>query len=239
MEQKKGFIMLYKKIVKGRFIERPNRFIARVDINGTMETIHVKNTGRCRELLVKDAVVYLSESDNPERKTKYDLIAVEKKREGKPSLLINMDSQAPNAVAEKWLKSGALFSENAVIKREVKYGNSRFDFGITDGDEKAFLEVKGVTLEYDGTAMFPDAPTERGVKHINELIECVNKGYKAYILFVIQMKEINRFKPNEATHKEFAEALRKASKSGVTILAVDTIVTPENMVIDKFVETEL
>lgn len=231
--------MKYKNIVSGKFIERPNRFIARVEIDGAIETVHVKNTGRCRELLLPGVKVYLSRSDNPERKTKYDLIAVEKKREGKPSLLINMDSQAPNAVAEEWLKGGALFSENAVIKREVKYGNSRFDFGITDGDKKAFLEVKGVTLENNGVAMFPDAPTERGVKHIYELIECVKKGYRAYILFVIQMKEISLFKPNEATHKEFAEALRKASEEGVEILAVDTIVTPESMVVDKYVEIKL
>lgn len=231
--------MKYKNIAVGKFIERPNRFIARVEIDGAIETVHVKNTGRCRELLVPYARVYLSRSDNPERKTKYDLIAVEKKRERKQPLLINMDSQAPNTAVEEWLRSGALFSENAVIKREVKYGNSRFDFGITDGDIKAFLEVKGVTFENNGVVMFPDAPTERGVKHIQELIECVKKGYKAYILFVIQMKEVSLFKPNEATHKEFAEALRKASEEGVKVLAVDTVVTPDSMVIDKYVEINL
>lgn len=231
--------MRYKNIAEGKFIERPNRFIARVEINGQTETVHVKNTGRCRELLVPESKVYLSASDNPGRKTKYDLISVEKKRDGKPPLLINMDSMAPNAAAEEWLKSGTLFSEKAVIRREVKYGNSRFDFGITDGEMRAFLEVKGVTLEESGTAMFPDAPTERGVKHINELIECVKGGDRAYMLFVIQMKEISLFRPNSATHREFTEALRKAKKAGVEILAVDTIVTPDSMTTDKYVEINL
>ena len=231
--------MKYKNIVKGRFLERPNRFIARVEINGTTETVHVKNTGRCRELLQKGSTVYLEKSNNPERKTKYDLVAVEKKREGKPDLLVNMDSQIPNAAAEEWLKKGNVFSENAVIRREVKYGSSRFDFYIEDGDRKAFLEVKGVTLEKNGVASFPDAPTERGIKHINELCECLKNGYEAYILFVIQMKEISLFTPNYETHAQFCKALCQAEQAGVKIKAVDCVVTADSIEIDDYVNVKL
>lgn len=231
--------MKYRNIEKGRFIERPNRFIARVEINGQTETVHVKNTGRCKELLQKGCTVYLEESDNPERKTKYDLVAVEKQRDGKPSLLINMDSQIPNAAAEEWLRKGNIFSENAVIRREVKYGASRFDFYIEDGGRKAFLEVKGVTLENDGVASFPDAPTERGIKHINELVNCIADGYEAYVLFVIQMKEVSLFTPNYETHAEFGKALCKAEKAGVKIMAVDCIVTEESIEIDSEVRVRL
>ena len=165
--------MKYEHIVKGEFLSRPNRFIAKVFVNGIEETVHVKNTGRCRELLTDKAEVILSYSSNPQRKTKYDLVAVRKGEK-----LINMDSQIPNDVAEEYLKKGNLFSENAVIRREVTHGKSRFDFYIEDGEEKIFLEVKGVTLENDGVAMFPDAPTERGIKHINELISLVSQGEK-------------------------------------------------------------
>lgn len=231
--------MKYKNIVCGRFIERPNRFIAKVDIDGTIETVHVKNTGRCKELLIPGVKVYLSISDNPERKTKYDLIAVEKERKEKSSLLINMDSQVPNSAAEEWLKGGNLFSEAAVIKREVKYGNSRFDIYAEDGERKAFIEVKGVTLENNGTAFFPDAPTERGIKHIKELIAAADDGYEAYLLFVIQMKEIDLFKPNEKTHPEFVAALRLAAENGVKIIAVDSIVTPGSIKIDLPVTVDL
>lgn len=231
--------MKYKNIEKGRFIERPNRFIARVEINGQAETVHVKNTGRCKELLQKSCTVFLEKSDNPERKTKYDLVAVEKIREGKPPLLINMDSQIPNAAAEEWLRKGNIFSENAVIRREVKYGASRFDFYIEDGARRAFLEVKGVTLENDGVSMFPDAPTERGVKHINELIKCMADGYEAYILFVIQMKEISLFTPNYQTHPEFGKALCEAERAGVKIMAVDCVVTSESIEIDSEVNVKL
>ena len=231
--------MKYKNIEKGRFIERPNRFIARVEINGQTETVHVKNTGRCKELLQKGCTVYLEKSDNPERKTKYDLVAVEKIREGKPPLLINMDSQIPNAAAEEWLLKGNIFSENAVIRREVKYGASRFDFYIDDGERRAFLEVKGVTLENDGVSMFPDAPTERGVKHINELIKCMADGYEAYILFVIQMKEIRLFTPNYQTHPEFGKALCEAEKAGVKIMAVNCVVTSESIEIDSEIRVQL
>lgn len=224
--------MKYEKVIGGRFISRPNRFIAKVEINGAEETVHVKNTGRCRELFVSDAEVYLSVSDNPARKTKYDLVAVRKIRDGKPPLLVNTDSQIPNSAAEEWLKKGVLFSENAIIKREVTFGKSRFDFYIEDGSRKAFLEVKGVTLENDGIAMFPDAPTERGVKHVNELVSCVEAGCEAYILFVVQMKGIKEFRPHDAMHAEFGNALRNAAAKGVKIIARDCIVTPDSMAVD-------
>lgn len=225
--------MKYTKVVKAEFIERPNRFIALVNIDGKTETVHVKNTGRCKELLVPHCTVYLAEGQNPARKTKYDLIAAEKKRNNLPELLINLDSQIPNNAAEEWLKNGGLFSKNAVIRREVIFGNSRFDFYIEDQGDKIFLEVKGVTQEYSGTALFPDAPTQRGVKHIEELIECTKKGYKAYILFVIQMKGVHELKSNDETHKAFGNALRRAHSAGVKIIARDCIVTPDSMVIDK------
>ncbi len=226
--------MKYKNIVKGVFIERPNRFIAKVEINGNLETVHVKNTGRCKELLTPEATVYLERSDNPLRKTQYDLISVEK-----GNLLINMDSQIPNDVADEWLKKGLLFSKGAVIRREVTHNKSRFDFYIEDENRKIFLEVKGCTLEENGIARFPDAPTERGVKHINELIECLDEGYEAYILFVIQMKGVEYFEPNDKTHKSFGDALRKAQDKGVKILAFDSIVTPDSIMLDKEVKVKL
>lgn len=227
--------MKYNNIVEGRFIERPNRFIAKVEIGGVTETVHVKNTGRCRELLVKGTTVYLEKSNNPERKTGYDLIAVLKN--GKT--LINMDSQIPNAVTEEWLKKGNLFSKDAVIRREVTHNKSRFDFYIEEGGRKIFLEVKGCTLETDGIARFPDAPTERGVKHINELIDCVNEGFEAYILFVIQMKGIKHFEPNDKTHSAFGDALRNAESKGVNILAYDCNVTKDTIEIDKEIKVLL
>ncbi len=226
--------MKYEHIVKGEFLSRPNRFIAKVLVNGIEETVHVKNTGRCRELLTDKAEVFLSCSSNPQRKTKYDLVAVRK-----GEMLINMDSQIPNDVAEEYLKKGNLFSENAVIRREVTHGKSRFDFYIEDGEEKIFLEVKGVTLENDGVAMFPDAPTERGIKHINELISLVSQGYNAYILFVIQMEDVFLFKPNDATHKAFGDKLREAEKSGVNIIAMSCKVTENSIEMLKEIEVEL
>lgn len=231
--------MKYKNVVNGKFISRPNRFIARVEIDGTEETVHVKNTGRCKELLPKGASVYLSVSDNPSRKTKYDLIAALKKREGKAPLLINMDSQIPNDVCEEWLKKGLLFSSDAVIKREYTYKSSRFDFYIEDGERKIFLEVKGCTLENGGIAFFPDAPTERGVKHIKELASALNDGYECYIFFVVQMKEICQIRPNDITHKEFGDTLREAHKKGVKVIAYDCIVTPDEIVIDKEITVNL
>ena len=231
--------MIYKNIIKGEFISRPNRFIAKVKIESEEQTVHVKNTGRCKELLIKGSTVYLSVSDNPLRKTKYDLIAVEKKRHNKENLLINMDSQIPNDAVEEWLKKGNLFSKNAIIRREVKYGDSRFDLYIEDEGVKAFLEVKGVTLENNGIASFPDAPTIRGIKHINELIACKNQGFEAYIIFVIQMKQVHKFTPNDITHKAFGDALRNAQKAGVKILAFDCHVQENSIEIDSSVKTEL
>lgn len=231
--------MKYKKVLSGRFLSRPNRFIAKVEVDGIEETAHVKNTGRCRELLIEESVVYLSLAENRERKTKYDLIAVEKTLSDNQTVLINMDSQAPNGAVEEWLKKGGIFSQNARIRREVRHGDSRFDFYIEDGETKAFLEVKGVTLEQDGIAMFPDAPTERGVKHIRELIACLDDGYQAFVLFVVQMKGVKLFRPNDVTHKTFGDALRQADKSGVKILAMDCVVTEDSIEIDSPVTVEL
>lgn len=231
--------MKYQNVVGAAFVERLNRFVATVKINGESETVHVKNTGRCKELLIPGCRVYLEKSANQTRKTAFDLIAVEKERKGKPPLLINMDSQVPNAAAEEWLEKGNLFSKNAKIKREVKFESSRFDFYIEDGGKKAFLEVKGVTLERDGVARFPDAPTERGIKHINELISAKEQGFECYILFVVQMKEIYLFEPNYETHRQFGEALVRAQKSGVNILAVDCAVTPDSITLENPVEIKL
>lgn len=231
--------MKYKNIIEGKFIERPNRFIAKVLINdNNIEIVHIKNTGRCRELLIRGAKVFLSISDNPNRKTKYDLVAVEKDI-GDKKILINMDSQIPNDVAYEWLKNGELFGNDIKIKREVKYKNSRFDFYIEKENTKIFLEVKGVTLENNGIALFPDAPTERGIKHIKELISSIDEGFDAYILFVIQMKRINLFKPNEKMHKEFADVLREANSKGVKIIAKDCIITKDSIQIDSNVQIEL
>lgn len=231
--------MKYGNIVKGEFLSRPNRFIANVNIEGAPHTVHVKNTGRCKELLVTGATVYLEQSQNPLRKTKFDLVGVEKAVAGKAPIMINMDSQAPNLIAGEWLPKSRLFSDGAIYRREYTYCKSRFDFYITDGDRKAFLEVKGVTLEKDGVAYFPDAPTERGVKHLNELVKAVEEGYEAYVLFVIQMKGISAFKPNDDTHKAFGDALRHAASKGVRIFAVDCIVNHPMVVADALVEVTL
>ena len=231
--------MTYHNVIPGTFIHRPNRFIAEVEINGRQETVHVKNTGRCRELLIPGSRVYLEASDNPNRKTAYDLIAVEKERPGASPLLINMDSQAPNHAVGEWLPKSGLFLGNALIRREVTYGSSRFDFCIDDNHTRSFLEVKGVTLEQNGLALFPDAPTERGVKHLHELIHCIRHGYSAYVLFVVQMKGIHRFSPNDSTHRAFGDALRLASQAGVTLLARDCITTADSMTIDAPIPIEL
>lgn len=221
--------MKYGNVVKGRFLSRPNRFIANVEIGGREEVCHVKNTGRCKELLVPNAAVYLEKSDNPARKTGFDLIAVEKGR-----LLINMDSAAPNKAAGEYLRK--LFGERAVIKPEKPYGQSRIDFYIESGKDKWLIEVKGVTLEEKGIALFPDAPTERGVKHLKELTAAVKEGYKCMVLFVVQMKGIRAFMPNDSTHPEFGRALRAARKAGVEVKAVDCLVSADSMVIDKEIE---
>lgn len=231
--------MKYRHITQGIFRERPNRFIACVEIAGVLETVHVKNTGRCRELLLPGACVYLEESENPGRKTKYDLVAVEKQRGFQPPLLVNIDSQAPNQAAEEWLRKGHLFSPEAVVRREVTYGASRFDFYIEDGERRIFLEVKGVTLEQEGCASFPDAPTERGVKHIEELMRCLREGYEAWLLFVVQMKGMSEVSPNDQNHPAFGEALQRAVKAGVHVIAMDCKVTKDSMEIDEEVPVRL
>ena len=275
--------MKYNQVMPGPFLQRPNRFIAHVEINGREEICHVKNTGRCRELLVPGCTVYCNVSDNPQRKTKFDLIAVEKNIEsqtffanaGTPSqnikqspetnstLLVNMDSQAPNAAVKEWLQSGASpFGNIDYIKPEYKYGNSRFDFYLecktetkrtgvsskstekteaiqvpteneTTRARKIFLEVKGVTLEDNGVVLFPDAPTERGVKHVRELIRCLEEGFETYVLFVVQMERALYFTPNRKTHPQFADALCNAQNAGVQLLAYTCKVTPDEMIIDK------
>ena len=204
--------MRYSKIVKGTFDSRPNRFIARVWIDEALETVHVKNTGRCKELLLPGVTVYLEESDNPARKTKYDLVAVEKKRLG----LVNMDSQAPNKVVCEWLmKQGYDY-----VKPEYTYGESRIDFYMERDGRKFLMEVKGCTLEIDGIGYFPDAPTKRGVKHIYELIKAEQEGYHCFVVFVIQMPGITEVRANTVTHPEFGEALEEAKKAGVEVLAL-------------------
>ena len=226
--------MNYSNIERAYFKERPNRFIAYVETEEGREICHVKNTGRCRELLTSDAVVYVQRNNNPARKTKLDLIGVEK-----GDYLINMDSQAPNAAVKEWLQAGNLFSKNALVYSEKTYGESRFDFYIEDGERKAFMEVKGVTLELEGVCRFPDAPTERGVKHIRELIKCMEDGYEAYILFVIQMSPVKYLEPNDTTHKAFGDALREAAKAGVHVMARDCKVTIDSMEIMNEVEVRL
>jgi sugar fermentation stimulation protein A len=231
--------MKYNRIVSGTFLQRPNRFIAHVRINGTEEICHVKNTGRCRELLVPGCTVYCAVSDNLQRKTKFDLIAVEKITET-GILLVNMDSQAPNAAVKEWLQSGASpFGKLDVIKPENKYGNSRFDFYLEKEKRKIFLEVKGVTLENNGVVLFPDAPTERGVKHLQELIRCQAEGFEASVLFVAQMENALYFTPNRKTHPQFANALCEAQKAGVHLLAYTCNVMPNEMKIDKELEIML
>ena len=212
--------MIYDNIVKGKFISRPNRFIANVEIMGKKEVVHVKNTGRCKELLTAGATVFCEKSNNPNRKTQYDLISVYKGER-----LINMDSQAPNKVFYEYLQSGKCYKDLTYIKSEYTYGDSRIDFYCESEKEKFLIEVKGVTLENDGVVMFPDAPTLRGIKHIDELIKAKNKGYRTAVAFVIQMDNVKYFTPNKATHKDFADALKRAEKAGVEIICLDCIVT--------------
>jgi len=226
--------MKYERIEEAVFKSRPNRFLAYAETMRGEEVCHVKNTGRCRELLVPGARIWVQRNDNPNRKTSLDLIAVEKNGQ-----IVNMDSQIPNKVAEEWLRKGTLFSERVIVKTEKKWGNSRFDLYIEDGERRMFLEVKGVTLEENGVARFPDAPTERGVKHIEELISCMEEGYEAGILFVIQMKGILHLEPNDRTHAAFGEALRKAKEAGVKVMALDCLVTPESIVADQMIEVRL
>ena len=222
--------MTYKNIKEGIFLSRPNRFIAEVEIDGEVKVCHVKNTGRCRELLIKGVRVLLDRSDNPNRRTEYDLVAVYK-----GDMLINIDSQAPNAVFGEWLKEGG-FGDVKLIKPECFYKNSRFDFYLETEDKRIFIEVKGVTLEEDGVAMFPDAPTERGVKHLTELSEAVKDGCEAYVYFVVQMNECRYFTPNKKMHPEFAETLKMASDNGVNVRAVKCKVTEDGLKINGDVD---
>lgn len=227
--------MKYPNVCKGKFIERPNRFIAYVEIEGKREVCHVKNTGRCKELLIPGREVYLTRSDNPARKTAYDLIAAQKGER-----LINMDSQLPNAAAFEWLMSKKDEFGIANLKREVSHGNSRFDlWGVKEDGQEFFIEVKGVTLEDKGIVRFPDAPTERGIKHVEELARCVEEGYQAAVLFVIQMEAVTWFGPNWGTHPAFGEALIKAKEAGVMIKAVRCAVKPDEMYILSGVEVKL
>ena len=215
--------MRYKNMIPGIFLARPNRFIAHVEIEGQVEICHVKNTGRCKELLVPGCTVYCQRAGNPNRKTKYDLIAVQKGER-----LINMDSQAPNIAAGEWLASGGL-GEISELRAEVKQGDSRFDFSFVKDGRRCFLEVKGCTLEEDGVCAFPDAPTERGAKHIRGLTALAREGYGAYILFVIQMADVKYIRPHDETDTEFGRALREAAANGVQVIAMDCAVDVDSM----------
>ncbi len=219
--------MKYKNVVEGRFLERPNRFIAKVEIGDSTERVHVKNTGRCRELL-PGAGVFLEKSHSPKRSTAYDLVAVRK-----GDRIINMDSQAPNRAVGEWLREGTLFPGTKLVQPEKTYGNSRFDFYIETEDDRIFLEVKGVTLEEEGVVRFPDAPSDRAVKHVQELVQARRAGYRAVVLFVVQMEGVRFFTPNRDTHPEFADALCRAAEEGVEVLAYDCHVTPEAMRVNR------
>lgn len=225
--------MIYGKILPGVFRARPNRFIAHVEVAGRLEVCHVKNTGRCRELLVPGVTVWLEESANPARKTKYDLIAVEKVRADGP-LLINMDSQVPNRVFGEWAAGGGLGFVPTLLRPETTYGNSRFDYYwelSKDGENRrGFWEVKGVTLEEDNVARFPDAPTLRGVKHLEELARAREAGWEAGVCFVVQMAGMDRVEPNDATHPEFGQALRQAAQAGVEVLALECRAEPGSLI---------
>ena len=215
--------MMYSNMVPGVFLARPNRFIAHVEIDGQVQVVHVKNTGRCRELLPAGAKVWCQESSNPNRKTKYDLISVQKGER-----IINMDSQAPNIAVGEWLRAGGL-GQISELKPESFHGDSRFDFSFTKDGIACFMEVKGVTLENDGVCAFPDAPTERGVKHLKGLTKLAQEGFGAYVLFVIQMADVKYLHPNDVTDPAFGAALREAAANGVQVLAMDCAVTEDSM----------
>lgn len=226
--------MRYHEVIKGRFLRRPNRFVAHVETADGIQICHVKNTGRCRELLVPDAAVYLEKAADPARKTAYDLIAVEK-----GDLLINMDAQAPNRVFQEWAAQGHFLPDVQSIRPEYRYGDSRLDFAVYTQTGLHLVEVKGVTLEEDGVVRFPDAPTERGVKHIRELEKAVGEGTAATLFFVIQMRGVRWFSPNDDTHPEFGAALREAAAAGVRICAYDCVVTPDQITMDRPVMVKL
>ena len=225
--------MYYKNMIDGIFLRRPNRFVAHILINGQEEIVHVKNTGRCRELLPEGTKVWCQESTNPNRKTKYDLICVQKGER-----LINMDSQAPNIAVGEWLRGGG-FGDVTDVRPEVKFENSRFDFAFVKDGKQCFMEVKGVTLETDGVCAFPDAPTLRGAKHLRELEKAAQMGYGAYVLFVIQMADVKYLHPNDATDPQFGQALRQASDGGVQVLAMDCTITESSMELRQPVQVVL
>lgn len=220
--------MRYENVISGRFLDRPNRFIAHVETAEGIQVCHVKNTGRCRELLIPGTTVYLEPGRTPGRRTAFDLIAVEK-----GSLLINMDAQAPNRVFEEWASAGGFSPEVTAVRREVRWGDSRLDFCLETPRGPHLVEVKGVTLENGGAACFPDAPTERGVKHIRELARAAREGLDATLFFVVQMKDIHSVSPNDATHPAFGEALRTAVSEGVNVCAYDCLVTPDSITIHQ------
>jgi len=238
--------MRYQKIRKAIFLDRPNRFIAHVLLEGKIQTVHVKNTGRCKELLVPNATVYLEESDNPARKTKYDLIAVEKIVNAQEPLLINMDSQAPNKVAAEWIRENkTYFPKLTLLKPEYTLGDSRFDFYAEYDDDdglhhKSLIEVKGCTLEKDGVALFPDAPTLRGLKHVRELTALRKSGeYECMVLIIVQIKGCKFFTPNRKTHADFADTLKEAKAAGVKIIAVECEVTPDTLLAKDEIEVRV
>ena len=222
--------MKYYNIMEGNFKKRPNRFIAHVEIDGREEICHVKNTGRLGELLIPGAKVYVSHHDNPKRKTKYSLIAVEKE-----GIVYNIDSQAPNQLALEWVQSGRFLPNVTYVKPEKTYKKSRFDLYLETSEKKIFMEVKGVTLNQEGIGLFPDAPTERGKKHVLELCDALEEGYEAYILFVVKFKPVKGFSPNTVRHPDFTECLRIAREKGVHIVAVTCDVKPEEVVIDEVI----
>lgn len=230
--------MVYESVSQGKFLSRPNRFIAHVEIDGVSQVCHVKNTGRCRELLVPGCTVWLSESQNPTRKTKYDLIGVEKVTHN-GVLAINMDSQAPNKVFGEWVSAGGLGFVPTLLRPETTYGDSRFDFYWEGQGKKGFWEVKGVTLEEGGIARFPDAPTQRGVKHLEELVKAHQAGYEAGVCFVVQMAGMRWMEPNDQTHPEFGAALRTAERAGVKILVLECSVTPDTLEITGEIPIQL
>lgn len=230
--------MHYSNCTAGTFLSRPNRFVAQVALDGRTETCHVKNTGRCRELLIPGCRVYLTRSDNPARKTKYDLIAVEKETVHGP-LLINMDAQAPNHVFEAWARAGRFRPGLTLLRPETVYGASRFDFYWETDTDRGFVEVKGVTLEEDGVARFPDAPTLRGVKHLEELIAARQAGYQAALCFIVQFSGAKYVTPNDTTHPQFGQALRRAAAAGVEVFALGCAVTPDTLTAEEFVPVRL
>ncbi len=230
----KVILLTYDNIVKAKFISRPNRFLANVIIDNHVEICHVKNTGRCKELLIEGVTVYLQKNDKSNRKTKYDLISVVK--DGK---IVNIDSQAPNKVFNEWLQTSDFFGNILRIKPEYKYKDSRFDFYLETDEKKILVEVKGVTLENNKIVKFPDAPTKRGTKHLCGLSECVSNGYEAYTFFVAQLKEVNYFEPNIIADKEFYKALLNAKNRGVNIICVNCNVSENSLTIDKFIDVRL